>query len=597
MLIATLVTAVGVLLADRFYYGNDDLLQFGSARDHGFSWTTLTQIVFQHFAPYNRLGHLVVHRFSDLSPALGLTLVLVNYTAVLAAALWLMSELRLSAARRAVALILIGLSAPMTESAVWFDAGMHILPAIAVTIGVCAAHVRAVRTGRLRWHGVTVALFVLGQLTQERPVFALPLLVLADVLLLWRDLPWRERMQRLWQQRAVLAVLTVLAVAIAVALRLFVVDETGRTPGWGVTARTMLSAFGNYVLPAMVNQPLAEPAGTTRELVVLAAVLVVGVVLARLAPGNAGPLLFAATTVLLYYGFLRFSTLLSEDSITRNAERLHNAVYVTVPATIALVHLRLRRRVATPWAHPPRVAVRAAGCLALAAYLVASDVAYLDRRWDDTTRARAYLDAVRAAAPEWSDPDVTLIPLLGHPAMATSWSGPYSRHDRMLDLIAPGYAPRDVGPRMVLIDHRGAVQPAAVETVVPDVQVLRGSCGEVPRSGRVLLDTGPIEGSPLFVRLDYRAADDLLVRSGTRWAGTWSREEPAGELPAGAHTRLIPLDRGVMDAVELVPLAAGARLCVTAADVVRPLMVVDDGDRCRVVDRRGRPGQSLDCPR
>ncbi|WP_324273115.1 hypothetical protein [Blastococcus brunescens] len=424
--------------------------------------------------------------------------------------------------------------------------------------------------------------------------------MLVDVLLLWRHLPWRSRVSELWQQRVPLAVLAVLAAGIAAALRAFVVDDAGATPSWWVTARAMLSASGNYVLPALVNQPLEEPAGTARELVALGAVLVVGTALARLVPGNAGPLLFAAATVLLYYGFLKFSTLLSEESITRNVERLQYAVYVTVPATIALVHLRVPGRWtgARQVPHRAAVALRTAGCLVLAAYLVASNAAYLDRRWDDTARARAYLDAVRAAAPEWSDPDVTLLPLLAHPAMATNWSRPLGRHDRMLDLIVPGFAPGDVGPRMVLIDHRGTVRPATVQTVVGDVEISRGACDErsAPRSGRIVLDTGGIEGSPLFVLLKYDAEEDVLVRPGTRWAGHWSRDEPPSELRAGTRTRLIPLDQGLMDAVELVPLTPGTGLCGTEAAIVRPLLVVDDGNRCRVVDRHGRPGQSLDCP-
>ena len=86
------------------FYGNDDLLEFTAARTGGLSWSYLSLNVFEHFAPYNRLMHYVVLRFSDLSPDLGLPLVLAPYAALLAAALWLMTELRLSAPRRVAAL-------------------------------------------------------------------------------------------------------------------------------------------------------------------------------------------------------------------------------------------------------------------------------------------------------------------------------------------------------------------------------------------------------------------------------------------------------------------------------------------------------------
>ena len=383
LLVGALVAVLGLVLAPRFYYGNDDLLQFEAAREHGLSWRLLSLNVFQHFGPYNRFGHWLVAD-SGLSPTLGLVLVLINVTALLMACLCLMTELRLSTPRRIVALLLIALSVPLTESAVWFDAAMHILPAIAMTIAVCAAHVRGVRTARRRWHVLALVLFLLGQLTQERPVLALALLVLVDVLLLWRTLPWRTRMARLWQLRWPLAALTVAAAGIAAALRAFVVQDTYSTPDWGVTLQTMSSALTNYVVPSVVNQPRAEPTGPVVELLVLAGLVCGGIVVAWIGRQNAGPVLFAGAVFLLYYGFLKFSPLLDEDTIAVNAERLHNAVYVTVPAIIGFAHLRLTRlpgsgrRERRPAGGLPRPRLQrgllVAGSLALAVYLLLSNL-------------------------------------------------------------------------------------------------------------------------------------------------------------------------------------------------------------------------------
>ena len=377
MLVLGLTLTAGALLSRRMFYGNDDLLEFTAARTGGLSWSYLSLNVFEHFAPYNRLMHYVVLRFSDLSPDLGLPLVLAPYAALLAAALWLMTELRLSAPRRVAALILIGLSAPMTESAIWFDAGNHILPAIAVTLAICAAHVRGVRTRAARWHVLALALFVLGQLTQERPIFALPLLVLVDVLLLWRDLPWAERLRRLWALRAPLLALTVAAAAIAVALRTYVVIDRLSTPSWAITGRMMLSSLTNYAVPSLVNLPRPAPAGLSGQLVVLGVVALVGLVLALARRGNAGPVLFCAAVFLMYYGFLKLSPLLTQGTLEINAERLNYAVYVTVPAVIALAHLRAPRRARADapreragTRHPRlRRALQVGLCLSLAGYL------------------------------------------------------------------------------------------------------------------------------------------------------------------------------------------------------------------------------------
>ena len=106
------------------------------------------------------------------------------------------------------------------------------------------------------------------------------------------------------------------------------------------------------------------------------------------------------------------------------------------------------------------MALQAAGCLALAACLLVTNVGYLDRQWDKTTQARAYMDAVRAHEDGWSDPGVDVVPLFAPAAMATGWSSELARHDVLLPFIAKDLALGDVGRRMVLIDNTGAVRPA-----------------------------------------------------------------------------------------------------------------------------------------
>jgi hypothetical protein len=452
---------------------------------------------------------------------------------------------------------------------------------------------------------VAFVLFLLGPLTQERPTLALPLLVLVDVLLLWRDLPWATRMRRLWGLRGPLGALTVAAGAVAAALQTYVVVDAYATPGWSVTGRHALMALTEYVVPSLANQRPDEPAGLSTELLMLATIIGVGLLLASAGRYNAGPLLFTAAVFALYYGFLKFSPMLSEASIRDNAERLQNAVYATVPATIALAHLRLTR---TPFrrqhgdapdpAPLPRMGrgLRAAGCVALASFLLVSNGAYLDRRWGETTEAHAYLEAVRGSAPVWSAPGTTVLPLRGHPAMATGWSRPLARHDVLLPLISRNAVPGARGSP-ILLDDRGVVRRAALETLRSTPEVIAGGCAAAPR--RPLVDKAGLyfpaaSGEPLFLRLRYRAAGDLDVQVSGGWGRVWTRNSGPTRLPAGEHTRLVPLDATLLESVDLQVLTDGGGLCLESAAIVRAVLAGERG--CRAVDWFGTPGRRVACP-
>ena len=580
------------LLWRRFYYGNDDLLQFQVAQRAGLSWEMLTLNVFQHFAPYNRLGHLLVS-LTGMSPVAGLAFMTLNLVALLFCCLWFMTELGLSSGRRVLALVLIGLSVSVSESGIWFDTSMHIMPALAVTIAVCAAHVRGVRTGSRRWHVVALVLFVGGQLFQERPIFALPLAVLADVLLLWRTVPWGERLRRLWAIRWPIVSLVLAAGAIAAWLQAFVVKEGGTTPSWETTGRTMLMALTDYVLPSLVNLPLSAPSSWASQLGIVLAAVVVGIFVALVRRRNAGPVLFAAAVFVLYYGFLKLSPLLIDTpaSVVRNAERLHYAVYVTVPLVIALVSLEPPTRLGARGRWPGRLAVL--GALALAAYLAVAGNAYLARHWAGTTEARAYIDAVRANAQEWSSPDVSLVPLSAPPAMSTFWSRPLGRHDELLGLIVKDFELQDLGVRPVIIDGQGVVRPAALVPVPGQISIVSGACGARDTDGRTAFRAEAHVAetrAPAYLVVSYRSAEPTTVDVVTDPDSARGVGFSQIDLPAGERTRVVPLDDP--DVRDLV--ASGSGLCVVDFDVVRAADV--DSGVCRYVDPYGRPGARVACP-
>jgi membrane AbrB-like protein len=231
---------VWVRLSELFYFHHDDLLQFSVAQEHGLSWDLLRLDVFGHFAPFNRLVHLFFVRVADVNLEVGALLVTGLVVALLVTTVWLCRELGLSYWRRTFVLVMTGFSVAVVDTAVWLDAALHILAALTVTYAVVAAHVRALRTGRRRWHVISVALFVAGFATQERTAFALPLIVLVDLFLVGAGRTWRERVALLWRSRWPLLAMTLLSVVAGALLGL----HRGVTPLTGSLALVAGGASG-----------------------------------------------------------------------------------------------------------------------------------------------------------------------------------------------------------------------------------------------------------------------------------------------------------------------------------------------------------------
>jgi hypothetical protein len=239
------------------------------------------------------------------------------------------------------------------------------------------------------------------------------------------------------------------------------------------------------------------------------------------------------------------------------------------------------------------------GVAALAGYLLISNAGYLDRRWAAAAESRSYWETVQRNAAQWSDPGVSLVPLVGHPGMATSWAVDLARHEPLLSLVEKGFLPRYGGPP-VLIDAEGTVRPAALERMQPTPDLVRGRCeGPTPRFvDTVDLDAqARIAAQQLFLRLDYRADQEVDVELTARWGQQSHTNTVPTTLRPGHHTRLIPVDAGGLERLRLrVVGPSGAGLCVERYDVVRALVVEDDGRRCREVDWYGRPEAVVPCP-
>ena len=618
--IAAAAAVLFMHLRDGFFVGDDDLLQLSVADTAGLSWELLSLNVFGHFGPVNRLGHLLFLRWGDLDLTVGAIAVTALTVLLLATVLWCCRELHLPPIRRVLVLAFTGFSVAVLDSAVWLDAALHIFPALIATYAVLAAHLRGINTGAARWHVLSLAFLAGGMLTQERPVFAVPLVVLVDVLLVTAGRPWRERVALLWSVRFPLAGMTVIAGAAAVLLKLYYVAPGGQGPPLDVLARTFAGALTSAWFPALLGWvPEGLPSPLAQGAIALIMVAVAGLVVLQ-RRSNGGPVVFALATFSLYYGFLAFSPLLNADSIEYTALRMHNAVYVVVPNLIALAHLRFSaggdERSGWVGTRPSRLPgwvrwVRRAAPVALTVlFLTVTGSVFTTQHWDRARGVHAYLENLAAAQDDWARPDTTVLPLYSPEPVARGWSEELGRHESLLGMIRPGWSPGPLGDRPVVLDDQGRVRPVALQEEARGWHAsgadARGCLSPTGDRMTFALDrpvalsrTGP--GSPTFIAVSYQLTQAAAPVVATRalalgaQSDQWAYNSWPVTLPVGRHTVLVPLlaDFTVRD-VGLAELTPGIPLCVTGVRVVQP--VYDTGDVCFELDRHGVRGAQVRCP-
>lgn len=589
-------------ISDAYRFYQDDLLQFGVAQQSGLSWELLSLNVFQHFAPVNRLAHLFLVRVTDFSLWGGMLLSAGLVLLLLASLLWVLHELAASFPARLLALVAVGLSITVLDTAVWADAALHILPALVATNAVVAAHVRGVTTGHRRWHVLALALFAGGILTQERVLFALPLAVLVDVLLLGSGRSLRDRWQLLRSVLVPLAAMTVVALVGAVYIYVnYAAGSAAARPSLGVTGKVALGAFTEGIGPPWVGIRLDQLTSVPVQVAILAVALAVAAVLVWVRRSNADALAFFLAAFVLYYGFLAFSPILRAGMVDPTALRLHNGAYLLMPTVVAASRLRLRRvgpaggtgtARAVRSRSPEWAPLVAAGLLAV--LLVVMGGRFTERSWTLEREAHGYLDNLARSEPTWSDPEATLVPLLVPQTIARDWAAYYGRHEFFLRFHQPGWVPQELGERPVVIDAEGRPRPvqlveeAVLEDAGPD------ACSAAGR--RQLVGAGTVTGEPLFLRLSYRTSAETSVRA-TSSEGLTADAAPFGNwevpLEPGAHTVLIPLHSTEVESV-LVDWAGEGQQCVEAAAVVRP--VFSDDDQCTGMDAFGARTGPSPCP-
>jgi hypothetical protein len=587
-------------ISDAYRFYQDDLLQFGVAQQSGLSWELISLNVFQHFAPVNRLAHLFLVRVADFSLVAGQALAVGLVLLFLASMLWLLHEIGASFAARLLSVLAAGLSITVLDTAVWADASLHILPALVATNVVVASHVRAVVTGRRRWHLVSLVCFALGVLTQERVLFALPLVVLVDWFVVGAGQPLRARWRLL--RSVVLPVAAMTAVALAAAAYIYVNYAAGGSssrPSLATTARTALGAFTEGIGPPWAGIRLTELAPLPVQLAILAGVLLLALGLVWVRRRNADGLLLIAASFLLYFGFLAFSPILLAEYVDATALRLHNGSYLLVPTLVAVSTMRLRRRDQPEGEAGGRAQGRMwpalAAAVLLAAFLVVMGGRFTAAAWNDERAAHAYLEALGRTEAQWSDPGVTVIPLMGPVTVGRDWAEYYARHEFFLRFYDPGFVPQELGDRPVALDADGQPRPVRLVTEAPMTGTGPATCRGPART----MVTSDVEatGEPLFLELTYRTDTAMEVQV-TSTEGLTPDAAASGNwavpLEPGEHTVVIPLHSTGLSSVLIDWSAADAEHCVVEASVVRAVFA-DDGV-CRSMDLYGRATGVTPCP-
>ena len=585
-------------ISDSFRYYMDDYLQFSVALDRGLSWDTLGLNVFQHFGPVNRMLHLLVLRVGGFSLTSGMLAAAVLVVGLQLALLWLLRELGVSVGRTVLCLVAVGFSITVLDTAVWADAAFHIFPTLLVTTAVVAAHVRAVRTGRARWHVVTVLLFAFGTLTQERGLFALPMVVLANWFLLGAGDTFRGRIGRLRAALLPLAAMTLIAAGMAAFI--FTVYAGGATtrPSIGTTVRTGLGALTEGIFPPWIGIRIDWLAPVVVQLLLLLLLAVIAGLLIWINRRNADALGFLAASFLLYYGFLAFSPILTADSVDGTALRLHNGTYLLMPTIVAVALLRWRRPGTVParWFLPsarPWPAAVAAGLLAVA--LVLAGGQFTASHWYAERDGHAYLSAVAQERPVWSDPDVTVVPLKSPLTLVGYWAEAYGHHEHFLKFYDRDYRTRPLGDRPVVFDSHGQLRPVRLLPEAP--LAVRGGQNCDPALRSDLRPPQPVQGEPLFLQLTYRTEAEQTVRVTAFSGDAPDLTEPFNwevPLPGGEHTVVLPLSSDEVPAVALDWLdPPGSSRCVVDAQIVRP--VFDDDGQCTGMTQYGEPTAATAC--
>jgi hypothetical protein len=535
-----------------------------------------------HFAPITRTAYFVVqHAFGlDYTPARIFvaslaSLVLLAFTLLLRSVgvRWTLT----------VALVAVAsVSIFVTRTAMWFGAGVHNLMALAMALFAMAGFVRFHTTRRRLYLVLSCVALTLGLLTQERPLLALPAMVLLRYLVL-PDPPLRIRQlpAAVWKERFTWLPYVVIAV-VALGNQLTFYSYTGRKPSPGQTVDYLSRATFLHLIPGLAgfNVPTSPGFAFLAVTVAVCAMALAFVVwTVRTYQGAARIWWFLALLLLMHLGLVAWARV----GLRGVTPMVYDLQYYIDPQflvllSVGLVLSRPRRELLTGSRDEPRSVILESKGFVVAGLLLIGIVSGWTARQvgqvypPGAIDGRHYADAVRAGLQAQAHdpapveflrmhvPTFVLPEFSDKPSLQSGYRALFN-----IDVAnTPGAAQKQV------LDETGAtraVQPHPIEVVDAATAWTAGRLmlsGAVnphvdPATGRLCM-SGSRSGTSMSIQLDQRRSE-----TGLYFSFSYSADRPfdttvgafvGSVLSLNQYSVRFPAssDRLVIDALDPVPV-------------------------------------------
>jgi len=584
----------GALLA-RSYFRQDDYQILDRALAHGFDWNYLMWVEAGHLLPLGLAMAWVLARVSLYNWPLTCAVTLVLLAAACLAMLRMLRTLFGSRPAILIPLALFLFSPLSLAGAAWWSVSLEILPLELAIFMAVDAHVRYLRSGRLRSAVAAAAWLLLGMAAMDKGA-VVPLLLLGLTSAFFVEGRWAaaalRALTRYWRAWVLYgAVLAGYCVIFFIQL-----PGSSTQPGDPGPAAHVLdlaaTMVGTTLLPGALGGPWqwsavgyaqASPPAALQQLSWAVAALVVVVSCACRARA------WRAWAILLGW-------ILTADVVpvvigrlgTQPAAQLGAQVrYLTdaIPVLALCVGLAFlplageqnAYRFRLPAARPPGAAARVGGArsvravlaLVLAAFFVGSFWSL--QALETVTRvsaARSYIATARLAVAE--APRGTLIVDGPTPAdiMAPGFFWRQGYTSQVIGAVARGepgrhltwtLSPHGVIGNLMIFDGQGQLRLAAVAGPSSGPPPGRRPCWPATAAGIRLPLLGSLYRWPWTARLQYSGPATVLQ---LRFGGSWSTVA----VPAGRHTVYVPA-LGVGSMVSVRPTVPGPAPCVTGVTV------------------------------
>jgi hypothetical protein len=571
-LIAIQLLWMAALLAHS-YFRQDDYFTFDRALASGFTWKYLMLVSAGHMAPFAFAMSWVLATVSVYNWWLTCVVVV---ALVAAASFALLRVLRTLFGDRPAILIplVVYLFSPLALAAVaWWSVAAQTLPLELSIFMAVDAHVRYLRSGRMRSAVAAAGWLLLGMATVEKGAL-IPLLLLALTSAFFVEGSWGvaavRAVRRYWRAWLLYGVLLA---GYCVVFFIRLPGSTSPPSGPGPVSRVfsfVSTLAGTTVLPGALGgpwrwtvigngYPQASPPTALQQLSWAIALLVVVVSCAyRVRAWRAWAILlgWVAVADVLPVVIGRLATLpatllgLQARFVTDAAAVLALCLGLAfLPLAGEQGAYRLRLPATAPagsavWTGRAAWSARAATVLVLAAFLAGSfwSLQALEAS-THTQAARSYIATARVAvaqAPRGTlivdrpTPAMIMDPFFFYPQGYTSYViGALARTDpdRHLSWTV---SPHGVVRGLMIFDAQGRLRPAVMAGVSSGPPPSGQRCWNVTSAGTSVPLSGRLFRWPWTVRLDYSGpATVLALRLGENWTGV--------TLPAGAHAVYVPL--------------------------------------------------------